>query len=300
MAVGDGESSIGAAVGESWLSTLEVNAAFDRPWVESAVAWLLDGGGSGSGNGSAGDLRVVDVGCGAGGAACAFGQRPEVGGVVAVDRDPRLVAVGRRRAAAEGIADRVRWACGEVARLALPPGSADLVWASGVIHHVADQQAAVDELARLLRPGGVLALVEGGLPLRCLPHDVGIGRPGLEARLDEARARWFEDLRAELDGPPLPYGWPAALARSGLADVRTRSYLAESTSPLDTVGRRIARQHLESARDELGGRLDPDDRATLQRLLDPADPADVAALDRRDDLTVTAVRTVHAATRPAA
>jgi hypothetical protein len=75
--------------------------------------------------------------------------------------------------------------------------------------------------------------------------------------------------------------------------VRTRSYIAESTSPLDPVGRRIARQHLESARDELADRLDADDRATVRRLLDPTDPA---SIDHRDDLTVTAVRTVHAAT----
>ena len=282
-----GPETIAGAVGESWLATLEVNAVFDRPWVDAAVEWLLAD--------SAPEPTVVDVGCGAGGAACAFARRPEVAGVVAVDRDPRLIEVARRRAEAEGVAARVRWAGGAVGRLPLPAGSVDLVWASGVVHHVADQQAAVGELAALLRPGGTLALVEGGLPLRCLPHDVGVGRPGLEARLDEARARWFEDLRTELAGPPLPYGWPAALAQAGLGDVRTRSYIAESTSPLDPVGRRIARQHLESARDELGDRLDADDRAAVRRLLDPTDPASV---DRRDDLTVTAVRTAYAATRP--
>ena len=52
----------------------------------------------------------------------------------------------------------------------------------------------------------------------------------------------------------------------------------------------MARRHLESARDELGDRLDPDDRAAVGRLLDPDDPQGV---DRRDDLTVTAVRTVQ-------
>lgn len=276
--------SIGAAVGESWLSTLDVNAAFDRPWVDAALEWLLAG---------TAKVLAADVGCGAGGAACALALRPEVATVVAADRDVRLLEVARRRAAAEGVAADVRWACGEVGGLPLRPGSLDLVWASGVVHHVTDQQAAVGELAVLLRPGGVLALVEGGLPLRCLPHDIGVGRPGLEARLDEARARWFEDLRAELGGPPLPYGWPAALARAGLHGVRTRSYIAEATAPLDVVGRRIAHQHLGSARDELGDRLAADDRATIGRLLDPDDPT---SIDHRDDLTVTTVRTVHTAT----
>jgi SAM-dependent methyltransferase len=280
-----GVGSIGGGVSEAWLSTLEVNAAFDRPWVEAAVGWLAGGGAA---------VLVVDVGCGAGGAACAFAAGG--GAVVALDRDPRLLVVAGRRAAADGVADRVRWATGEVGRLPVAPRSADLVWASGVVHHVADQQAAVVELAGLLVPGGTLALVEGGLPLRCLPHDIGLGRPGLEARLDEARARWFDDLRAELDGPPLAYGWPAALARAGLVDVRSRSFLAEAAPPLDAVGAAVVRLHLTSALTELGGRLAADDRVVLARLLDPADPASV---DRRDDLIVTAVRTVHAATRPA-
>ena len=265
-------AGIDGGLGEGWVRTLALAAAFDDRWVTSAAAWAVEG--------MAGAV-VVDVGSGSGGAARAFAARPEVGVVVAVDRDTRLLElVGAAAHRAHGV----------VGNLPVRAGGADVVWASGVVHHVPDQQAAVHELAVLLRPGGRLALLEGGLPLRCLPHDAGIGRPGLEARLDEARARWFEDLRTELGGPPLPYGWPAALARAGLVDVRTRSYIAEATSPLDEVGRRVARRHLESARDELGDRLDPDDRAAVGRLLDPDDPQGV---DRRDDLTVMAVRTVQ-------
>ncbi len=279
--------TLGEQVRESWLTSLAHNAAFDRPWVEAATAWAVASARGGPG-------PVVDVGCGAGGAAIAFaGQAP--GPVVAVDPDPRLVAVARDRAAEARVAGRVQLAAAALGGLPLRPGRAAVVWASGVVHHVADQQAAVDELAGLARPGGVVVLVEGGLPLRCLPHDVGIGRPGLEARLDEARARWFTDLRAELGGPPMPYGWPEALARAGLVDVRVRAFVAEATPALDPTGAEIARQHLASARDELGDRLAADDRATVARLLDPGDPA---WLGGRDDLVVTAVRTVQIGTVP--
>jgi SAM-dependent methyltransferase len=283
--------TIGEQIADGWVSTLEVNAAFDRGWVDEAVAWL---GAAGRNGAPRAPLAAVDVGSGAGGAACAFALAVD-GPVLALDRDPRLLALGRRRAADEGVADRVSWALGELGALPVPPGSAELVWASGVIHHVPDQQAAVTELAGLLAPGGTLALVEGGLPMRCLPHDIGIGRPGLEARMDEARSRWFEDLRAELDGPRLTYGWPVALAEAGLTGIRTRSFLAEKAAPLDDVGRRIALQHFGHGLDELADRLDEGDRATLRRLTDPDDPASVAT---RADITVTAARTVHAATRP--
>ena len=278
---------IGARMAESWLDTLDVNAEFDRGWVAAAVDWLVGSGTPG---------RVIDVGCGAGGAACAFAARLVPGArVVGFDRDPRLLAIAGRRAAAQGVEDRVEWSLGQVGALPVRDGSVDLVWASGVVHHVADQQAAVGELAGLCRPGGRVALVEGGLPLRCLPHEIGLGRPGMEARLDEARARWFVDMRAELPGQPMPYGWPEALRRAGLGEVQTRSFLAELTPPLDAVGQAIVEQHLTSAVKELGIRLEAEDRDTLARLLDPGDPMYVG---RRDDLTVTAVRTVHVGTRP--
>jgi SAM-dependent methyltransferase len=236
---------------------------------------------------------VLDVGCGAGGAACAFAVALGPGAVTGLDRDPRLLAVARRRAADAGLANQVSWLASGMDALPVDRGTLDLVWASGVVHHLPDQQGAVGTLARLLRPGGRLALVEGGLPLRCLPFDVGVGRPGLESRLDEARSRWFADMRDELRGPALPYGWPEALRRAALVDVRARSFLVERAPPLDDIGRQVVERHLGAALTELGDRLAPDDRDTITRLLDPDDPTYVG---RRDDLTVTAVRTVHVAT----
>jgi ubiquinone/menaquinone biosynthesis C-methylase UbiE len=275
---------------EWWLTNLETSARFDASWVADAVAWLV--GTSTRPDGSP-PQRVLDVGCGAGGAACAFAAALGPGVVSGFDRDPRLLAIAGRRAADAGLAGHIRWMAARVDALPVEPGSADLVWVSGVVHHVPDQQAAIGALAALLRTGGRLALVEGGLPLRCLPFDIGLGAVGLEARLDEARSRWFADMRDELGGPPLPYGWTEALRRAGLVDVRARSFLAEATPPLDDFGRQMAERHLRSALTELGDRLGPDDRDTIARLVDPDD---AAYIGRRDDLIVTAVRTLNVGT----
>jgi SAM-dependent methyltransferase len=283
--------SIDQQLAEWWLTNLETSARFDAPWVADAVVWLL--GASDRREGSR-PRRVLDVGCGAGGAACAFAEGVAPGVVVGFDRDPRLLAIARRRAADAGIAGRVLgWSCAAVDALPVEAGSADVVWASGVVHHLPDQQATIGTLAALLRPGGRLALAEGGLPLRCLPFDIGVGRVGLEARLDEARSRWFADMREELRGAPLPYGWPEALRRAGLVDVRARSFLAEVPPPLDDFGRQVVERHLRSALTELDDRVAPDDRDTIARLLDPDDAAYVG---RRDDLMVTAVRTLNVGT----
>jgi SAM-dependent methyltransferase len=284
--------TIDQQLAEWWLTNLETSARFDAPWVADAVAWLIDT--SGRREGSARPRRVLDVGCGAGGAACAFARALGPGVVAGLDRDPRLLAIARRRATDAGLAGQILgWLSAGVDALPVAAASADLVWASGVVHHLPDQQAAIGTLAALLRPGGRLALVEGGLPLRCLPFDIGLGRAGLEARLDGARSRWFADMREELGGPPLPYGWPEALRRAGLADVRARSFLAEVAPPFDDLGRQVAERHLSSALSELGDRLAPDDRDTIARLLDPDD---AAYIGRRDDLMITAVRTLNVGT----
>ena len=99
--------------------------------------------------------------------------------------------------------------------------AADLVWASHVVHHLPDQQQAINRLAEVVAPGGWLALGEGGLRTQCLPWDVGVGRPGLAARLIAARDAWFVRMREEMPGSVrLPIGWTSALGVAGLTEQR--------------------------------------------------------------------------------
>src|ERR671910_1291563 len=161
----------------TWEETLPINADSDAPWVAAAVAWIVE---------RQRPRSAVDVGCGAGGAACALAAALGPSGrVTALDFDPRLVVAARRRAADTGVSGRIGFAVGDVGAPCVPPGSAELVWASGVVHHLADQQAGVDRLVALLAPGGRPPPLDGGLPMRCLPHEIRIRRPGLEAPLDE-------------------------------------------------------------------------------------------------------------------
>jgi SAM-dependent methyltransferase len=94
--------------------------------------------------------------------------------------------------------------------------AADLVWASHVAHHLPDQRRMVAALATWLAPGGCLALAEGGLSMRCLPWDVGIGEPGLQDRLIAAHGVWFHGMRTGIPGSVrLPVGWNLVLAEAG-------------------------------------------------------------------------------------
>ena len=75
------------------------------------------------------------------------------------------------------------------------PAGADVIWSAAAIHHLGDQQAAIDGLSSLLAPGGRLAIAEGGLSPRYLPTDLGIGEYGLEDRLIAAHQASFRRMR---------------------------------------------------------------------------------------------------------
>ena len=103
---------------------------------------------------------VVDLGCGVGGPAARLAER--IGcRVVGIDLLHDTVTVGherlRRSAPFRG---RVHLVRASVERVPLADSSADQVWSLGVVAHVPDVDAFAGEIARILRPGGTLALTE--------------------------------------------------------------------------------------------------------------------------------------------
>lgn len=171
----------------------------------------------------------------------------------------------------------------------LPP--ADLVWASRVVHHLPDQQRAIDELARVLAPGGWLALGEGGLATRCLPWDLGIGEPGLGNRLTAARDNWFVGMRAAMPGvTSLPVGWNKALEAAGLTGVFSFSYVIDHPAPASEEVRQSVVDWLGFMATVGEDQLSDTDMKTVSRLLDPSDEAYAGA---RDDVFILGTSTVY-------
>lgn len=98
---------------------------------------------------------VLEIGCGTGVHArllAAAGAR-----LAAVDLTPTAVDLTRRRLALAGLEADVREADAE--SLPFDDASFDFVWSWGVIHHSESTERVVAEIARVLRPGGRLALM---------------------------------------------------------------------------------------------------------------------------------------------
>ncbi|MCX5267751.1 trans-aconitate 2-methyltransferase [Streptomyces sp. NBC_00199] len=267
---------------------LESQAELFTPLYERALSWL--------GKEVTEPGLIVDAGSGPGVVSCLFAETFPGARVMAVDGSEPLLRRAGERAARLGYADRFGTLAGEL------PGvldeldyPADLLWAGRSLHHLGDQRAALAAFAQRLGPGGTLAIMEGGLPTRFLPRDPGFGRPGLEARLDALEAEWFARMRADLPGSVAETeDWAALLGAAGLKHSRSRSFLLDLPAPASDRARAYVAANLSRLREAFGEELDADDRATVDRLLDPDDEASV---HRRSDVYVLAAHTVHTAVR---
>ncbi|NGO11153.1 class I SAM-dependent methyltransferase [Streptomyces sp. HC44] len=273
-----------------WLPMLEQEAELFSPLYRQAADWLREW--------KPEPELIADVGSGPGVVSCLLADTFPRARVVAVDGAAPLLERARSRAADQGIADRFSTLESELADglgdLEYP---ADLLWASRSLHHVGDQRAALTDFARRLAPGGVLALLEGGLPSRYLPRDLGIGRPGLQARLDAVQEEWFTRMRAELPGSvEETEDWPALLAAAGLRHTATRTFLLDVPAPVPDEARAFVATVLTHRREGLADSLDADDLATLDRLLDPDDKA---SIHHRPDVFVLVAQTVYVGVKAA-
>lgn len=102
------------------------------------------------------DSVILDAGCGPGVhsvRAAKLGFR-----VHAVDISTTVIEEARRRAEAAGVNERVTFEQADLTRLQFADASFDCVFSWGVIIHIPDIAAALHELARVVKPGGRLAL----------------------------------------------------------------------------------------------------------------------------------------------
>ncbi|MBV8463430.1 MAG: methyltransferase domain-containing protein [Acidimicrobiales bacterium] len=99
---------------------------------------------------------LLDVGCGPGTITADLALLVAPGQVVGVDAAPDVVARAQDHARELGLAN-VRFGVGDLFALGYPDASFDVIHLHQVLQHLADPAAALLELRRVLRPGGVLA-----------------------------------------------------------------------------------------------------------------------------------------------
>ena len=108
------------------------------------------------------DARVLDLCCGTGDMAFALCRR--AGGarplILGVDFSHPML----QRAAQKSVGTPLRWVEADALRLPLPDSSLDLVTAAFGFRNLADYDAGLREIARVLRPGGEAGILDFGEP----------------------------------------------------------------------------------------------------------------------------------------
>jgi len=111
---------------------------------------------------SAGDT-IVDVACGTGSVALELVRRYGCT-VIGADQSAEMLAAGRARVAAAGLANRITLLNARAEALPFTAGSFDGLTFTYLLRYVDDPEAALRELARVVRPGGRIASLEFHVP----------------------------------------------------------------------------------------------------------------------------------------
>ena len=132
-------------------------------------------------------VRLVDVGAGLGETSVYFAMRGAL--VTTVDLSPRMVELAVDLGRRHGVALNGRVCPAE--RLDLPDGSADVVFAANLLHHLTDRNAFLAEARRVLRPGGRFFAWD---PLAYNPVIVIYRRMARAVRTEDETPLTFADL----------------------------------------------------------------------------------------------------------
>ena len=171
--------------------------------------------------------RILDVATGTGDLAIAMARRIRDVQVLGVDLSEQMLAVARRKIEARGLDGRIVLDRGDAERLAVADASVDVANVAFGVRNFGDLGAGLRELARTIKPGGKVVILEFSRPrnrvfralyefysYKILPR---IG--GLVSR--DKRA--YEYLPASVGEFPAPEEFMAMMARAGFRNCRARS-----------------------------------------------------------------------------
>ncbi|MDX6644878.1 MAG: demethylmenaquinone methyltransferase / 2-methoxy-6-polyprenyl,4-benzoquinol methylase [Miltoncostaeaceae bacterium] len=192
-----------------------MTGGLDRTWRAAAADAADLGAGA----------RALDLCTGTGDLALALAARVKPGGeVVGADFAEAMLERARAKAAARGAPARFELA--DALALPFPDDSFDAATVAFGARNLADLDAGLREMARVVRPGGRVVVLEITTPARLRPfYELWFDRlvPRLGALVARDRAA-YSYLPASVRRFPDPAGLAARMAAAGLGEVRWRRF----------------------------------------------------------------------------
>ena len=212
-----------------------LSAGMDRGWRDRAVDALSLSSGA----------RVLDLCTGTGDLAIAIVQRANGASVVGVDFAGEMLRLASIKVSGASLQRRIRLVRGDATRIPLPDDCCDAATIAFGIRNVAQPDRALAELARVIRPGGRLAILEFGEPripgIRTLYSWYFRYVLPLVGRLVSKHQSAYSYLPASVGAFPPPTEFSRMLAATGFSQVRAVPltlgvvylFIAERASPAE-------------------------------------------------------------------
>jgi ubiquinone/menaquinone biosynthesis C-methylase UbiE len=213
--------------------------------------------------------RGLDVGCGVGLQATRLAEAVgPAGHVTGLDVSPRMLGHARRLTEQSGLAKRVSFQEGDMNRLPFADNSFDWLWSADCAGYApaAEPLRLLNELTRVVRPGGIVAILFWSSQM-LLP-----GYPVLEARLN-ATSAGIAPFGAET-APDRHYlltlGW---LRRAGLVNTWAETFIRTVFAPIESRIREALVALLKMRWGDAESELSRSEQAEYRRLCQPESPA---------------------------
>lgn len=165
--------------------------------------------------------QVLEVGCGTGAVLRFLAGRDDFSGkVFGVDQCQPFIEAASRFAQEKNVDDRVDFRVGDAHDLDFPGDTFDAVIAHTLISHVTEPEAVLREMARVVRPGGMLVIFDGdyaSLTYGYPDHEIGRQMDAALANATFNNPRVMRDLPRLLPklGLQLKAAWGDAVVEIG-------------------------------------------------------------------------------------
>lgn len=214
-------------------------------------------------------MRVLDLACGDGFYTRCIAERlgPD-GFATGVDINVAYLSEAQEETSREAGRANSAFVAASFDRLPFSDGTFDLVWCAQSLYSLPEPVEAIRHMVRVLRPGGLVALLENDTL-----HQVFLPWPvSLELPLRAAELRSLLERSRNSSKYYVGRRLPAILAAAGLEPLRMTTHAFDRQAPLGDAERDLLQRYLEDVAERVAPHLDPALLLELRRLVDPGSP----------------------------